>query len=151
MGDDIPARRTFVSTDRHNRTTAIELSERWGIGLKRANDTIKATTQRAVRSAILPISRRYRADRMYCVKRLQGKFATDTIYSNIKSLKQNTCAQVFSSKIGFIVCYPMTKADGQTAGFALQDFSHDFGIPDHLTFDGAMVQVGRKTRFMKFI
>ena len=151
VGDDVPARRTFVSTDRHNRTTAIELSERWGIGLKRANDTIKATTQRAVRSAILPISRRYRADRMYRVKRLQGKFATDTIYSNIKSLKQNTCAQVFSSKIGFIVCYPMTKADGQTAGFALQDFSHDFGVPDHLTFDGAMVQVGRKTRFMKFI
>ena len=62
---DIPSRRTFVSTDRHLQQTAENLAELWGIGLIRAKATLKATTQRGTRSAILPLSRRYRADRRY--------------------------------------------------------------------------------------
>ena len=75
---DVPTRRSFVSHDRHLETTAEILSELWGIGLNNAKATMAATTQMATRSAVLPISRRYRADKMYGVKRLQGKFSTDT-------------------------------------------------------------------------
>ena len=54
------------------------LAGRFGIGLERARHNLKATTQRGTRSALLPISRRYRADRQFGVRRLNGKFATDT-------------------------------------------------------------------------
>ena len=46
------------------------LADRFGIGLERARQTLKATTQRGTRSALLPISRRYRADRHFGVKRI---------------------------------------------------------------------------------
>jgi hypothetical protein len=59
---DIPSRRTFVSTERHEKVSAELLADRFGIGTKRAQRTLRVTTQRGVRSAILPISRRYRAD-----------------------------------------------------------------------------------------
>lgn len=65
---DVPIRRTFVSTDRHGKLNALQIADRWNIGLRRAAATIRATTQHGKRSAILPISRRYRADRMYNVK-----------------------------------------------------------------------------------
>ena len=61
---DIPVRRTFISNERHISVTPEELSERWGIGLTQATNTIKVTTQKGTRSAILPLSRRYRADRV---------------------------------------------------------------------------------------
>ena len=38
--DDIPARRTFTSHDRHRSIDAIVLSEMWGIGKKRAEATL---------------------------------------------------------------------------------------------------------------
>ena len=57
--DDLPARRTYVSDKRHNKLSAESISELWCIGLKRAQATIDATTQTGVRSAILPLSRRY--------------------------------------------------------------------------------------------
>ena len=149
--DDIPARRTFVSGERHAVITADALAERWCIGPKRAHATLQVTTQRGVRSAILPLSRRYKADRMYNMRRLQGKFATDTFYPEFKSLNQNKCAQIYSHKCGFAACYPMMAADGNTIGQSLMDFSHDFGVPEHLTFDGALAQTGKYTDFMKNI
>ena len=149
--NDVPARRSFISTDRHLKVSADQLSERWCIGPKRASATLKATTQKGTRSAILPISRRYIADRMYSLKRLRGKFATDTFYPKTKSLNLYTCAQIFSHKGGFAVCYPMKEATGDSIGQALKDFSHDYGVPEHLTFDGASAQVGKDTLFMKTI
>ena len=45
----------------------------------------------------------------------------------------------------------MTKVNGESVGDTLGDFVSDFGIPDHLTFDGAKVQVGNNTKFRKNI
>ena len=77
---DVPARRTFVSMERHMKATIDTLVENWCIGPRKALATMHATTQRGTRSAILPLSRRYRADRQYNIKRLNSKFATDTIW-----------------------------------------------------------------------
>ena len=113
--------------------------------------TMTPTTQMATRSAVLPISRRYRADKMYGVKRLYDKIATDTLWSDCKSLNQNKGAQIYSCKNGFAVCYPLMQATGDTIGDSLQDFIHDFGAPAHLTFDGARAQEGKNTKFMQSI
>ena len=63
-----PARWSFVSRKGHAQLSAESLSEKWYIGPKRAKATLLATTQNGARSAILPLSRRYRADRMFNIK-----------------------------------------------------------------------------------
>ena len=112
---DLPARRTFVSTERHVKVSAELLADRFGIGPKRAQRTLRVTTQRGVRSAILPIGRRYRADRVFEVKRLTGKSATDTAYGKYKSRGGNVGSQIYSHKCGFKVSYPIPKVDGDHA------------------------------------
>jgi hypothetical protein len=77
--EDTPAHHTFVSTERYFKISVDLIAERFGIGPERAKATLRATTQRGMRSAILPIGCQYRADRMFNVKRLTGKFATDTL------------------------------------------------------------------------
>ncbi len=49
---DVPATRTFVSSDRHAQVNFETLSERWNIGLTQAKHTLQVTTQKGIRSAI---------------------------------------------------------------------------------------------------
>ena len=85
------------------------------------------------------------------MRRLNARFATDTLFSDVKSLNQNTCAQVFSHKVGFNYTYPMVSPKWDSLRYSYRNFSHDFGIPEHLTFDGYSAQVGRNTLFMKTV
>lgn len=148
---DKPIRRTYVSTDRHGKATSKQVSEHFGIGIERAKATLQVTTQRGTRSAILPLARRYKADRRMDEKRLHTKFATDTLWAKTKSLRSNVAAQIYSNKNGFKVLYPIERANGQRVGDTLGSFIADYGIPDHLTYDGALVQTGTNTRFMDLI
>jgi len=144
---DVPGARTFVSNKRHSQVTSEQLSERWNIGLTQAKNTLQVTTQRGIRSAILPLSRRYRTDRMYNQRRLRNqKFYTDTLFGKCKSITNNTCAQIFANESYFVKAYPMEKKS--MAGLALRQFIRDYGAPDRLTSDGAAEQTGPKTEFM---
>ena len=107
IDDDVPSRRTFISKERHSQVSPEELSDRWCIGLQQAKNIIKITTQKGVRSAILPLSRRYRADRVFERPLLRGDFYTDTMDARAKSLEGNKYAQVFASKDLFAKAYPM--------------------------------------------
>ena len=144
---DIPTRQTYTSTERHSKMNAETLADRFAIGLQRARDTIQVTTQRGTRSALLPLSRRYRADRRFGVKRLNEKFSTDTIWAKTTSLRGNRCAQIYSNKCGFNALYNLSKADNKQVGQSLKSFVNDYGAPAHLTYDGAAVQTGRHTIF----
>ena len=62
---DVPLARMFQSKERYSTITSSDLSERWYIGLGQATQTLKVTTQWLMRSAILPLARWYRADRMF--------------------------------------------------------------------------------------
>ena len=145
---DVEARKTFISKERHPAISSEQLSERWNIGLKNARQTLKVTTQRGVRSAILPLSRRYRTDRMYNQRKLRNqKFYTDTLIGKFNSLTNNTCAQIFANESYFVKAYPMeSKA---SAGQALRQFVRDYGVPEQLTSDGSGEQTGPTTLFMK--
>ena len=146
---DVPGQKTFRSDERHATVDANELSERWGIGLKQAKQTVKATTQRGVRSALLPLSRRYRADRMFELKRLRQDMYTDTLDGRCKSMDGNRYGQVFANKSFFAAIYPMdTKSK---CGDALREFCNDYGAPRSLTFDGSREQTRPGTEFMKII
>ena len=142
---DIPSERTFISNERRGTVTAQSLSERWFIGLEQAKKTLAATTQRMVRSAILPLSRRYRADRMFERPRLKDVVFTDTMDGQYKSLDGNCHAQIFANKDFFAAAYPMEKKSD--AGAGLQQFISDFGVPDTLLCDGSKEQTGKRTTF----
>ena len=64
-------------------------------------------------------------------------------------MNQNTCAQVFSHKVGFNATYPMVLSIWESLGYSYIDFCHDFEIPEHLAFAGYSSQVGWNTLFMK--
>ena len=84
----------------------------------------------------MPLIRRYRSDLMYNLKRLQGHFSTNTLFADMKSLHAKTCCQVYLHKVRFAACYPKLNAKGDSLVETLDDFVHDFGSPEHLTFYG---------------
>ena len=92
---------------RYHGVDASLLSLKWGIELK--NATINNTTQLNIRSAILPLTRRYRTDLLsQRLRRLHTRFYTDTMLSKIgTSLRGNTCAQIFIDGNGAVFAYPM--------------------------------------------
>ena len=145
--EDLPTAPTFQSKSRHSSVTPEDLSERWSIGLKRAKDTIRNTTQRILRSALLPLARRYRADCMYERPRIRGVVYTDTMDGQHKSLDGNKFAQVFATDFHFSAVYPM-ESKGH-AGEALKQFITDFGVPDKIICDGSKEQTKRGTTFME--
>ena len=143
---DVPIPKTFATTKRHSAVLAEELSERWFIGVAQAHETIKVTTQNVTRSAVLPLSRRYRADRVFEKPLLRGEFYTDTMDGRCKSINGNRYAQVFANKDFFATAFPLhSKSE---AGDALRQFINEYGRPEKLTFDGSQEQCGRKTEFM---
>jgi len=99
----------------------------------------------------MPLARRYKADRSFAIKRLEGRYASDTFFAKTKSLTQNTCAQIFSHQCGFKAVYPMVRLNGENVGKALRDFIDEFGAPETLIYDEHMTQVGRQTQWMKTI
>ena len=86
---------TFLSRKRHADLISGSLTELWHIDPKRDKATITATTKNGIQSEIMPLIRHYRYDRIYNLKRLQGSFAANILFADIKSLQANTCCQVY--------------------------------------------------------
>ena len=63
---------TFTSSEYHSDVIPQDLSERWGISIATATKTLTKTMQNFLRSAILPLGRRYRRDRVFTRKTLAG-------------------------------------------------------------------------------
>ena len=92
--DKLMEPRTFLSGNRHSNTTPEDLSEVWNISIETAKLTLESTTQHHARSAIMPLSRRYRIDRMFEPKRLLGTMATDKMGPRCETQQhkeQNRC------------------------------------------------------------
>ena len=61
---DIIEAHTFETKEGHTSVTPQHVSERWCIGLGQAIETLKRTTQIIVWLAVMPLARRYRANKM---------------------------------------------------------------------------------------
>ena len=146
---DIPTPNTFVSGDRKSDVTPESLAEKWMIGLDTAKQTLAKTTQRLIRSAILPLSRRYKADRLFQLPRLQGTWFSDTVDGHVKSRDGNLYGQIFANEAYFATFYPMDRK--KKAGDALRTFCREFGVPSKLIIDGSGEQTGKHTEFMRQI
>ena len=127
---------------RHHGTDVNFLSQKWGIGIEKARTALKHTTQRNIRSALLPLTWRYRADLLsQRLRRLNTKFYTDTLFTKVStSLRGNTCAQIFTDGEGAIFAYPMwNKAEAREQ---LIKLCQQVGIPNELHRDGALEMRG---------
>ena len=93
---------TFLSKNRHSSMTAEDLSERWGLNISQAALTLKATTQKLTRYAIMPLAQRYRANQMFDVRRIHGTMSTNTMDSRFQSIHDKKYCQVFGNKQFFV-------------------------------------------------
>ena len=135
-----------LTTDRHHEITPELISKKWACGLGAAVNTLNHTTQLGVRSAIGPLTRRYRTDILqlhYC--QLNFTLFTDTMFSKTTSLKGSTCCQIYSDGKGFIWADPMKSKS--EAGRTLKRLIQDVGIPNRIVYDGAPEQLGPNSDF----
>ena len=142
-------RRAFsiISNERHSAVTPEELARKWNIGLQTAKETVRVTTQKGIRTAMHPMTRRVRVDHLHLHRpRLRGTWYVDTLLSKVKSKLGNTCANVYTQG-KFTRVVPMTSR--KDAGKSLVDFTDDVGIPERLITDGATEFTGRHTEFVK--
>lgn len=126
-----------VSTGtRKAQVSAEDLAKKWAIGHQVAKDTIQATTQSFVRSALHPIERRFKIKNSTLrYNNLKSKFYSDTMFSNTKSILNHTMAQLFVNDQGYMKITPMKLKS--EAGLALKELIQDVGIPHHMHTDEA--------------
>ena len=67
------------------------------------------------------------------------------------SLHGNKASRIYSHKCGFKTAYHIGKVNNEQVGQSLNDFIFEFGVPSHLGYDGAAVQVGSITTFQDAI
>jgi hypothetical protein len=139
-----------TSKTRHSIITPEHLARTWSIGLDKAKETLRATTQKGIRFAIHPIHWRYRVDHLahlgLNVRRLSTMVYVDHLQSKVKSLSQNTGAFVFTTG-AFTKVY--TVKSTANAGETLSDFVQDVGVPTDIRTDLATYFTGHNTDFVK--
>jgi hypothetical protein len=91
------------------------------------------------------VARRYRADRMFKVNRLEGTFATDATDMRSVSIHGERYCQIYGNKDFFAAAYPIVeKSDCHDS---LDKFVTEYGAMDLLISDGSGEQYGRHTKF----
>ena len=147
--EELTPRKTFISKDRHADATPEDLSEKWGISISQAALTLKVTTRRLIRSALMPLARRYRVDRMFNINHIRGMMATDTMHMGCKSICGHHYSQVFGNKQFFVESYPINRKSD--CGAALESFINEYGVPDVLIYDGSKEQSKAGTKFQQCV
>jgi len=123
----------------HNEALRNKVAKTFRIGLKMAEDTLRATTQLAIRHTLHPIHRRYTTQvaqlRYPRLSGRHGKFHTDTFFADVPSLQGAKMGQMYTNDAHFTKFYPMkTKAEAPNTLIA---FMQDIGIPSDLHSDNA--------------
>ena len=71
---------TTMSDKRHNEITPTQIAKKFNIGQETTQRTLTMTTQQGIRTAIYPITRRYRVDLLQLNRRwLPGTWYTNTL------------------------------------------------------------------------
>jgi hypothetical protein len=127
--------------------TPEHISKIWRIPFDDADKTLEATTQLIKQSPDSNLSRNADTnDRAVRYPRLNSTFFTDTMFATklAKSLRGNTCCQVFFSDVDYMVVYPMKKEAEYP--LALKLFAKEVGAPDTLVCDGSKTQNQRDVK-----
>eukprot|EP00536_Pseudo-nitzschia_multiseries_P016991 jgi/Psemu1/48845/gm1.48845_g len=127
-----------------NKVDCEHLSKTWNISFKKAEQTLKVTTQKALQNLQLPLMKRLPTQRFRNKRITQGTWYTDTWHAKTTSImRQEKCAQVFTNGNGLEVFIPIQNKLQAHQG--LKIFIHEVGIPEHLISDGAPEQGSPRT------
>ena len=132
------------TSTRINKVDANDLSKKWGISIKSAQRTVKATTQRGLRTVLHPaMSRHFRTnDKQLRLRRLRSELFGDTLESSVISRRKNRYAQVFGTSFGWTRAYPVRLKSEVHEGLSLM-FRRD-GVPPAIIVDGSKEQTQGK-------
>ena len=132
----------LTSDNPRYKMTADHLATTWNVGRSVAERTLKATTQRAVRTVALPtVERRWpTGDRPLRYRRLHHQVFHDTMFANLKSLRGNKCCEIYATDFGWSRAFPMEKESN--VGETLDLFLSRYGIPEALVSDNAKAYIG---------
>jgi hypothetical protein len=127
-----------TQTSRRKGTVSpTDLANRWFIGIELARRTIEATTQRGVRDFTMTSGTQRMKHRFQQLlyRHLKATVYTDTLFTSIKSMRQNTCAQIYVTDFQWVKVYPLRrKAD---AHLSLDQLHRDFGVFHTIVSDNA--------------
>eukprot|EP00536_Pseudo-nitzschia_multiseries_P016919 jgi/Psemu1/48399/gm1.48399_g len=127
-----------------NKIDCERLAKTWNISFKKAEQTLKVTTQKALRNLQSPLMMRLPTQRFRNKRVAQGTWYMDTWHAKTTSImRQEKCAQVFTNGNGFEVFIPIQSKSQAHQG--LKIFIHEVGIPEHLISDGAPEQGSPRT------
>ena len=131
-----------VASKSYEKLTPEELAKKWGIGIKTAKRTLKATTHRCIKT-VGDLTRRFRTDKAHMrYRRLStkhGQFYVDTLHSKVRSIRNYKCGNLYTNNLGFRKFFPMT-TESETPS-TLQTFITMVGLPPALHADNAKVFV----------
>ena len=93
-----------------------EISQMWGIGIKRAKKTILANAHNSVQDVTRTLTKRLRTrQEIFRQRWLHGKTYTYTMLAGRKYESGNRVAQEYITDFGYIMIYPLThRNDAQT-------------------------------------
>ena len=134
----MPQKVNMLGSTKKRAITIENLMERWGVGKETAKNTLECTWQEYTRSTD-NLTRRFKTARVHSrFRHLMGPdsvFYTDTLFFNTKSLRGNTCGQVYFNKCHFYKFYPLkSKRDSHTTLLPLLDVA---GLPSQIHSDRA--------------
>jgi transposase InsO family protein len=142
FGNDLCQVFALSSDNPRYKLTPEQLAKTWNVGRTVAEKTLKATTQRAVRTVASPtVERRWPSgDRPLRYKRLHHNVYHDTMKANVKSLRGNKCCEIYATDFGWSRAFPLEKESNVHESLDL--FLSRYGIPEALVSDNARAYLG---------
>ena len=143
----------LVSLTRHSKITPELISKLFCVGIPKAKEMLEETTQKGIRQAIHPLTRRYRVDHLNLHRNeLGGQWTLDHLESRVKSIRGNTGDFTISNG-NFVEAYakPSKSKDQHQAADSLRRFCKDVGIPVNLKTDMAGSFEGRHTVYQEVV
>ena len=123
------------SGERKSEITPEVVAHKWMIGKKRAENTLRVTTQKGIKYVQNPATRRFKTNQAHMrYPRLPGMFYADIMKFSTKSVDGHQYAHIIGNGKGYSRMFPMTSK--KETIYSLDDFVHKAGIPENLQMDG---------------
>ena len=122
------------------RITPEFLSKIWKISPRKATQTLKATTQRAVKAQGNKLVKRFKTKRWMNKKILKGKWYSDTMMFSVKGIiAREKAAQLFTNGKGFDKACPIEGV--KQCSQALSGVVQEHGIPEWSVADLSLIHI----------
>jgi hypothetical protein len=135
-----------LTEKRHSEVTPTEIAKKFHCSLETAQRTLTMTTQKGIRTALHPLTKRYRVDHLFLNRRkLPGRWQTDVMFSKVKSLEGHTCSNVITNG-RYTRVHPLSSK--KHVAVALHDMERDVGTPMGLRANLAGEYLGKNTEWI---